>query len=105
MNAPVKPPTAPRSKPDAAHLVAAEVQRFPELGRAWRQHGPEGHHPAVANALHTLADEGRLAIPDLEAALIQLYELLVFPLWSSAPTARTRMRVGWVTSHSYPWGV
>ncbi|MDX3241583.1 TetR/AcrR family transcriptional regulator [Streptomyces sp. ME18-1-4] len=61
------------------NLVAAEAQRFPELGRAWRQHGPEGHHPAVAKALRILADQGRLAIPDLEAAIIQLYALLVFP--------------------------
>ncbi|MCC9705548.1 TetR/AcrR family transcriptional regulator [Streptomyces sp. MNU76] len=61
------------------NLVAAEAQRFPELGRAWQQHGPEGHHPAVANALRTLADQGRLVIPDLEAAIIQLYALLAFP--------------------------
>ena len=61
------------------NLVAAEAHRFPELGRAWQHHGPEGHHPAVAKALHTLAGQGRLVIPDLEAAIIQLYALLVFP--------------------------
>nr|WP_079051401.1 TetR/AcrR family transcriptional regulator [Streptomyces curacoi] len=61
------------------NLVAAESHRFPELGRAWRHHGPEGHHPAVANALRTLAEQGRLVVPDLEAAIIQLYALLVFP--------------------------
>lgn len=61
------------------NLVAAEAHRFPELGQAWRHHGPEGHHPAVTNALRTLADQGRLVIPDLEAAIIQLYALLVFP--------------------------
>ncbi|MEW2403312.1 TetR/AcrR family transcriptional regulator [Streptomyces sp. NPDC046862] len=61
------------------NLVAAEVHRFPELGRAWQRHGPEGHHPAVARALRALADRGRLVIPDLEAAIIQLYALLVFP--------------------------
>ncbi|MFE1510972.1 TetR/AcrR family transcriptional regulator [Streptomyces sp. NPDC058726] len=61
------------------NLVAAEAQRFPELGRAWRQHGPEGHHPAVAKVLRTLVDQGRLVIPDLEAAIIQLYALLLFP--------------------------
>ncbi|MFF3317033.1 TetR/AcrR family transcriptional regulator [Streptomyces sp. NPDC003035] len=60
-------------------LVAAELHRFPELGRAWREHGPAGHHPAVADALRTLADRGRLEIPDLEVAVIQLYSLLVFP--------------------------
>ncbi|MFD4257109.1 TetR/AcrR family transcriptional regulator [Streptomyces sp. NPDC058534] len=61
------------------NLVAAEAHRFPELGRGWQQHGPEGHHPAVAHALRTLADQGRLAIPDLETAILQLYALLVFP--------------------------
>ncbi|MDX3521980.1 hypothetical protein [Streptomyces scabiei] len=29
--------------------------------------------------MSTLADQGRLVIPDLEAAIIQLYALLVFP--------------------------
>ncbi|MFI6935849.1 TetR/AcrR family transcriptional regulator [Streptomyces sp. NPDC050287] len=61
------------------NLVVAEQHRFPELGRAWQERGPEGHHPAVAGALRTLADQGRLVIPDLEAAIIQLYALLVFP--------------------------
>ncbi|WP_328690327.1 TetR/AcrR family transcriptional regulator [Streptomyces phaeochromogenes] len=61
------------------NLVAAEVHRFPELGRAWTSHGPASHHPAVAGALRTLADQGRLVIPDLETAIIQLYALLVFP--------------------------
>ncbi|MEV0174972.1 TetR/AcrR family transcriptional regulator [Streptomyces sp. NPDC050803] len=61
------------------NLVAAEGHRLPELGLAWQRHGPEGHHPAVANALRALADRGRLVIPDLEAAIIQLYSLLVFP--------------------------
>ncbi|WP_137994437.1 TetR/AcrR family transcriptional regulator [Streptomyces vilmorinianum] len=60
-------------------LVAAELHRFPELGRAWRELGPAGHHPAVADALRALADRGRLEIPDLEVAVIQLYSLLVFP--------------------------
>ncbi|WP_411109350.1 TetR/AcrR family transcriptional regulator [Streptomyces sp. c-19] len=60
-------------------LVATELHRFPELGRAWHAHGPAGHHPAVADALRTLADRGTLDIPDLEVAVLQLYSLLVFP--------------------------
>ncbi|MEU8528702.1 MULTISPECIES: TetR/AcrR family transcriptional regulator [Streptomyces] len=60
-------------------LVATELHRFPELGRAWRAHGPAGHHPAVADTLRTLADRGRLDVPDLEVAVLQLYSLLVFP--------------------------
>ncbi|AWT41585.1 MULTISPECIES: TetR/AcrR family transcriptional regulator [Streptomyces] len=73
---------AVRANEDVAalrRLVAAEQHRFPELGRAWESHGPEGHHPAVAGALRTLADQGRLVVPDLETAVIQLYALLVFP--------------------------
>ncbi|WP_274560751.1 TetR/AcrR family transcriptional regulator [Streptomyces spiramyceticus] len=61
------------------NLVAAELHRFPELGQAWKGHGPEGHHPAIAGALRALADQGRLVIPDLEVAIIQLYALLIFP--------------------------
>ncbi|GAA3393208.1 TetR/AcrR family transcriptional regulator [Streptomyces roseoviridis] len=60
-------------------LVATEAHRFPELGRAWRERGPAGHHPAVADALRALADRGLLEIPDLEVAVLQLYSLLVFP--------------------------
>ncbi|MEF9884231.1 TetR/AcrR family transcriptional regulator [Streptomyces sp. P9-A4] len=60
-------------------LVATELHRFPELGRAWRAHGPTGHHPAVADALRALADRNLLDIPDLEVAVLQLYSLLVFP--------------------------
>lgn len=61
------------------NLVAAEQHRFPELRDAWKGHRPAGHHPAVAGALRTLVEQGRLVIPDLEAAIIQLYALLVFP--------------------------
>ncbi|MCZ2523600.1 TetR/AcrR family transcriptional regulator [Streptomyces sp. HB2AG] len=60
-------------------LVAAELHRFPGLGDAWRDHGPAGHHAAVAEALRALVDRGRLDIPDLETAIIQLYALLVHP--------------------------
>ncbi|MFI6058709.1 TetR/AcrR family transcriptional regulator [Streptomyces sp. NPDC051286] len=71
------------------NLVAAELHRFPELANAWQGRGPEGHHPAVADALRTLADRGRLTIPDLETAIIQLYALLIFPhlVFSSYGTA------------------
>jgi AcrR family transcriptional regulator len=61
------------------NLVAAEQHRFPTLGRAWQGHGSEAHHPAVADALRALAAQGRLTIPDLDTAIIQLYALLVFP--------------------------
>ncbi|MFI6722860.1 TetR/AcrR family transcriptional regulator [Streptomyces sp. R-74717] len=71
------------------NLVAAELHRFPELAGAWQHDGPAGHHPAVADALRSLAERGRLDIPDLETAIIQLYALLVFPhmVFSSYGTA------------------
>jgi AcrR family transcriptional regulator len=71
-----------RTNPDVLALrnvVGRELHRFPELGAAWHQAGPERHHPAVADALRNLADRGRLEIPDLEVAIIQLYSLLLFP--------------------------
>ncbi|MEK8144001.1 TetR/AcrR family transcriptional regulator C-terminal domain-containing protein [Streptomyces sp. M10(2022)] len=42
---------------------------------------PPAAIPAVADALRTLADRGRLDIPgpELKTAIIQLYALLVFP--------------------------
>ncbi|GCB49664.1 TetR/AcrR family transcriptional regulator [Streptomyces sp. NL15-2K] len=61
------------------NLVAAELHRFPELGEAWKHRGAESHHPAVANALRTLTEQGRLEIPDLQTAILQFYGLLVFP--------------------------
>ncbi|MFI1338178.1 TetR/AcrR family transcriptional regulator C-terminal domain-containing protein [Streptomyces sp. NPDC020845] len=61
------------------NVVARELHRFPELGGAWHQSGPERHHPAVAEALRRLDEEGRLDIPDIEAPILQLYSLLVFP--------------------------
>ncbi|MGY0055647.1 TetR/AcrR family transcriptional regulator [Streptomyces sp. LZ34] len=61
------------------NMVARELHRFPELGTAWHQSGPERHHPAVAAALRRLDEEGRLDIPDIEVAILQLYSLLVFP--------------------------
>ena len=61
------------------NLVTAELHRFPELGEAWKHRGTESHHPAVAGALRALTEQGRLAIPDLQVAIIQFYGLLVFP--------------------------
>ncbi|MGX1128636.1 TetR/AcrR family transcriptional repressor of mexJK operon [Streptomyces glaucescens] len=61
------------------NLVTAELHRFPGLGEAWRHRGTESHHPAVADALRALDEQGRLTIPDLQVAIMQFYGLLVFP--------------------------
>ena len=61
-------------------LVAREAHRFPELHAAWHEGGGPGlHHPQAGAALGRLAAAGRLDIPDLDVAIIQLYSLLVFP--------------------------
>ncbi|MFF3663668.1 TetR/AcrR family transcriptional regulator [Streptomyces olivochromogenes] len=61
------------------NVVARELHRFPELGKGWHDAGPERHHPAVAGALRQLVAQGRLDVPDIEVAVLQLYSLLVFP--------------------------
>ncbi|MFE9649264.1 TetR/AcrR family transcriptional regulator [Streptomyces sp. NPDC006365] len=71
-----------RDNPDVLamrNLVARELHRFPDLGAAWRHQPPGSHHPAVAGALEQLVAKGRLAIPDLEVAILQLYSLLLYP--------------------------
>ncbi|MGW0769363.1 TetR/AcrR family transcriptional regulator [Streptomyces sp. NPDC002676] len=71
-----------RSNPDVLNLrnvVARELHRFPELGAVWQGAGPARHHPVVAGALQHLVDAGRLDIPDLEVAILQLYALLLYP--------------------------
>ncbi|MFI1733731.1 TetR/AcrR family transcriptional regulator [Streptomyces acidicola] len=71
-----------RDNPDVLamrNLVARELHRFPGLGTAWQHQAPGRHHPAVAGALEQLVAKGRLAIPDMEVAIIQLYSLLLYP--------------------------
>ncbi|MFF0451159.1 TetR/AcrR family transcriptional regulator [Streptomyces sp. NPDC004609] len=60
-------------------LVAAEQHRFPALAEAWQHGSPTSHHPAVAGALRALTERGRLTVPDLEVATLQLHALLVHP--------------------------
>ena len=61
------------------HLVASEVRRFPELGVAWRQHGPDRARPALAAAFERLIAAGRLTMPDVDTAILQLYALVLYP--------------------------
>ncbi|MFJ9011682.1 TetR/AcrR family transcriptional regulator [Streptomyces canus] len=71
-----------RNNPDVMALrnvVARELHRFPELGEAWRHAGPDRHHPAVSQTLRQLNEQGRLDIPDLDVAVVQLYSLLAYP--------------------------
>lgn len=61
------------------HLVASEVRRFPQLGAAWREHGPDRARPALAAAFERLIAAGRLTIPDVDTAILQLYALVLYP--------------------------
>jgi AcrR family transcriptional regulator len=71
-----------RSDPDVLavrNLLAREAHRFPDLHQAWQRQSPTLHHPAAGAALARLDAAGRLDIPDVELAVLQLYSLLVFP--------------------------
>ncbi|MCX5426061.1 TetR/AcrR family transcriptional regulator C-terminal domain-containing protein [Streptomyces sp. NBC_00078] len=61
------------------NLVAGELRRFPELGEAWKQHGPERFHPVIAKTLRHLVELGRLSIKDIDLAVLQLAGLVVSP--------------------------
>lgn len=61
------------------HLVTSEVRRFPDLGTAWREHGPDRAGPALAGAFERLITDGRLTMPDVNTAIIQLYALVLYP--------------------------
>ncbi|MEU4195695.1 TetR/AcrR family transcriptional regulator C-terminal domain-containing protein [Kribbella sp. NPDC026611] len=60
-------------------LVTSEVRRFPELGAAWREHGPDRARPALVQAFERLIAAGRLTMPDVETAFIQLNALVLYP--------------------------
>ena len=61
------------------HLVTSEVRRFPQLGAAWREHGPDRARPALAAAFERLIKTGRLTMPDVDTAILQLYALVLYP--------------------------
>jgi AcrR family transcriptional regulator len=70
------------SQPDVLalrHLVASEVRRFPDLGATWREHGPDRAGPALAAAFERLIADGRLTMPDVDTAILQLYALVLYP--------------------------
>jgi TetR/AcrR family transcriptional repressor of mexJK operon len=61
------------------NLVSGQLDRFPELGSAWREIGPARFFPLLANVLARLVERGQLAIPDMEVAVIHLYGLTLYP--------------------------
>ncbi|WP_406155794.1 TetR/AcrR family transcriptional regulator C-terminal domain-containing protein [Streptomyces sp. NBC_00882] len=68
--------------PDAIslrNLVAGEARRFPELGKAWHERGPQRFHPVIADALRRLVKLHRLSIANIDLAVLQLSGLVVSP--------------------------
>ncbi|WP_344865021.1 TetR/AcrR family transcriptional regulator [Planomonospora alba] len=57
-------------------LIAAESRRFPELGRAWRERGPDRFAGPLAEAL---SRQDGLRIPNMDLALVQFYALVLYP--------------------------
>ncbi|MGB8946426.1 MAG: TetR/AcrR family transcriptional regulator C-terminal domain-containing protein, partial [Streptomyces sp.] len=74
-----------RERPSGSRRPPVPVPRPPSCAAppsspsTYDTRGPESHRPAIAGALRELADRGRLTVPDMEAAVLQLYSLLVFP--------------------------
>ncbi|MFF0267657.1 TetR/AcrR family transcriptional regulator [Kribbella sp. NPDC004536] len=61
------------------NLVASEAERFPELGQAWKAHGPGPTSAILAAEFRKRVDAGELDIPDIDLALVQLYGLVLYP--------------------------
>jgi AcrR family transcriptional regulator len=57
-------------------LITAEARRFPELGRAWRERGPDRFAGPLTEALNQRND---LRIPNMDLALVQFYALVLYP--------------------------
>ncbi|MFD7263854.1 TetR/AcrR family transcriptional regulator [Streptomyces sp. NPDC059874] len=60
-------------------LVVNEVRRFPELGQAWKENGPDRARPSLVETFEHLVAEGRLDMPDVEVAIVQFYSLVLYP--------------------------
>lgn len=61
------------------NLVAGESRRFPELGAAWQERGPQRFHPVIAAALRRLVERRQLSIDNVDLAVLQLSGLVVSP--------------------------
>ncbi|HEX4226478.1 MAG TPA: TetR/AcrR family transcriptional regulator [Pseudonocardiaceae bacterium] len=61
------------------NLVTGEQRRFPDLGAAWHERGPQRFHPVIADALHRLVERRQLSIDDVDLAVLQLSGLVVSP--------------------------
>lgn len=60
-----------------ARLIIGEVQRFPEIGRAYQASGPDHLLRGIMRYLQARCDEGRLAFDDAELAAQDLWGLIL----------------------------
>lgn len=80
------------------NLVAGEMRRFPELGTAWQERGPERFHRVIAAALRRLDERHKVSILDVDLAVLQLSGLVVSPsqvygAYGSPPTPELMERL------------
>lgn len=60
-----------------ARLIIGEVQRFPEIGRAYQASGPDHLLRGIMRYLQARRDEGRLVFEDAELAAQDLWGLIL----------------------------
>lgn len=65
-------------------ICVAERDRFPELGRAFYQAGPENGRARLSEYIQTAVDKGELVIDDIPMAAEQFSELCRVKLWTRA---------------------
>lgn len=89
---------AQMGSPEMAQLrnvVVGELRRIPNLAAEWSDKGPRRFHPVIGSALRREVRIGRLSIPDIGLAVLQLSGLVLPPslaygFYGTAPSpART----------------
>ena len=65
-------------------ICVAEAERFPELGQAFYQNGPERGRERLARYFRQACEAGDLAIDDMTMAAEQFSELCKCRLWTRA---------------------
>lgn len=63
-------------------ICIAEAERFPELGRAFYENGPERGRERLAVYLHNMVEAGEMEIEDVPFAAEQFSELCKCRLWT-----------------------
>lgn len=61
------------------NAVVGELRHMPSLATEWARRGPERFHPVIGAALGRIASNGRLSIPDIDLAVLQLAGLVLSP--------------------------